>query len=284
MSVEYSVPPRRRPALPSGVRESVAASQGWRCALCTSLLPPAFQIDHIVPFSTCREHSESNLRALCPNCHAAHTQRQSSWLSLQRSFRNHGLHLCIQCGGMECTKCSDLSTPSFPSPERYSELKDTLGALQCLPPTSVAYAQLRRQLLGEALSASSSAPHSSSLRHIAATTDSCDHADSAGRSEALDWLHSKSTAPQELEKKTIVKTIDDELSNSMSLASAGTHIPAPLEEEEKRCSNYDMETHVKYDEEIEWMRAKNLAQFSSFIDAFKLQSHRPSSSGRGGLL
>lgn len=61
----------------TAVGKMVAARQAWRCQLCGAVLPPAYQIDHIEPLWRGGADAERNLQALCPNCHAAKTQRES---------------------------------------------------------------------------------------------------------------------------------------------------------------------------------------------------------------
>ena len=55
----------------------VGASQSWNCAHCAQVLPAAYQIDHRIPLASGGADALSNLQALCPNCHAAKTQREA---------------------------------------------------------------------------------------------------------------------------------------------------------------------------------------------------------------
>lgn len=60
-----------------GVSEQkrTAASQAWKCAHCLCVLPPEFELDHIIPlFEGGPDNYETNSQALCPNCHARKTQ------------------------------------------------------------------------------------------------------------------------------------------------------------------------------------------------------------------
>lgn len=61
----------------TAVGKMVAARQAWRCRLCDAVLPSAYEVDHIVPLWRGGDDAERNLQALCPNCHAAKTQRES---------------------------------------------------------------------------------------------------------------------------------------------------------------------------------------------------------------
>lgn len=59
------------------VKKIVAHRQGWRCAGCSELLPPSYQIDHIV--ALCDGGADvdlGNLQAMCGTCHANKTQRE----------------------------------------------------------------------------------------------------------------------------------------------------------------------------------------------------------------
>ena len=67
----------KRGAVSAPVTKIVAARQAWRCAGCESLLPAAFQIDHREPLWRGGPDHLDNLQALCPNCHAAKTQREA---------------------------------------------------------------------------------------------------------------------------------------------------------------------------------------------------------------
>ena len=62
--------------LTENAKKFVAAKQKWSCAVCHSLLPASYQIDHIVAQSVGGTHASENLRALCPTCHAEITASQ----------------------------------------------------------------------------------------------------------------------------------------------------------------------------------------------------------------
>lgn len=64
-------------ALTESEKKRVAARGGWRCSDCGMLLPPAYQVDHTVPLCDGGEDSISNCTAMCANCHADKTQRES---------------------------------------------------------------------------------------------------------------------------------------------------------------------------------------------------------------
>ena len=62
--------------LKESTKKNIAFRQNYKCLTCDQLLPPSFQIDHIVPFSITNNDDENNLQALCPTCHSLKTQYQ----------------------------------------------------------------------------------------------------------------------------------------------------------------------------------------------------------------
>lgn len=69
--------------LSAQTRLQVAADQFWRCGDCHALLPPSFQIDHIIPKSLSFCNRRDNLQALCGKCHVHKTFDQMDLI------RNH---------------------------------------------------------------------------------------------------------------------------------------------------------------------------------------------------
>jgi hypothetical protein len=63
--------------LRDSIKKIIAHKQKYTCAICLELLPPSFQVDHIIPHSISNDDSEENLQALCPNCHSLKTQREN---------------------------------------------------------------------------------------------------------------------------------------------------------------------------------------------------------------
>jgi|JI10StandDraft_1071094.scaffolds.fasta_scaffold28573_3 5-methylcytosine-specific restriction endonuclease McrA len=64
------------------LKKIVAHNQRYTCLMCRRMLPPSYQVDHIVPLytdvygtQTDYLNSAQNLQALCPNCHSVKTQR-----------------------------------------------------------------------------------------------------------------------------------------------------------------------------------------------------------------
>lgn len=58
------------------MKKKVAASQQWRCGTCKDTLDETFQVDHILALFNGGSNDESNLVALCPNCHAKKTMAE----------------------------------------------------------------------------------------------------------------------------------------------------------------------------------------------------------------
>jgi 5-methylcytosine-specific restriction endonuclease McrA len=81
---------RKRPS--QALRALVAYDQDYKCAKCSSTLPPGWHLDHIVPLcdpswaETCatkaeatkQANAQNNLQALCPNCHCQKSLIESS--------------------------------------------------------------------------------------------------------------------------------------------------------------------------------------------------------------
>lgn len=55
-------------------RIEVAYRTEYRCACCDMLLPPTFEIDHIIELRDGGLDEYTNLQALCPNCHSLKTR------------------------------------------------------------------------------------------------------------------------------------------------------------------------------------------------------------------
>jgi hypothetical protein len=54
-------------------KKKVAASQEWKCGHCMSILDASYEVDHIVALYRGGTNSETNLVALCRNCHGKKT-------------------------------------------------------------------------------------------------------------------------------------------------------------------------------------------------------------------
>lgn len=96
-------PPKTRRKLRESVKKRVAYLQRWQCVgeHCSEpdrLLPSTFQVDHIDPHALGGTDDLSNLRALCPTCHAAITQKAHGWIGLAKRLPYpEGQRLCIHC-------------------------------------------------------------------------------------------------------------------------------------------------------------------------------------------
>lgn len=66
-------PPKPQKATKRNVSETlkkvVAARQQWLCDNCSRILPPHFEVDHIISLADGGSNDASNLRALCRDCH-----------------------------------------------------------------------------------------------------------------------------------------------------------------------------------------------------------------------
>jgi 5-methylcytosine-specific restriction endonuclease McrA len=62
--------------LGESIKKQVAYRQQYKCSSCLLLLPPSYQIDHIIPHSISGDDTIDNLTALCPNCHSNKTQKE----------------------------------------------------------------------------------------------------------------------------------------------------------------------------------------------------------------
>lgn len=55
-------------------RIHIAYKTKYHCAKCSQILPPEFEVDHIIALHLGGKDEYSNLAALCPNCHAIKTR------------------------------------------------------------------------------------------------------------------------------------------------------------------------------------------------------------------
>ena len=61
--------PPSKPAMMPQRRLRLAAAQGWRCALCGSLLSESFHCDHKIPWSESFDDSDENIQVICYEDH-----------------------------------------------------------------------------------------------------------------------------------------------------------------------------------------------------------------------
>jgi len=69
-------PRKRKRVLTAADKKRIASKQNWKCKICNNLLPTRYHIDHIKEFSGGGSDRESNLQALCPNCHSEKTEQE----------------------------------------------------------------------------------------------------------------------------------------------------------------------------------------------------------------
>ena len=86
-----------RKAIKDTVKKEVSYKQSYKCKSCSLLLPPSFQIDHIIPWSLCHDDSEENLQALCANCHSIKTQREALRIIQYKKLLNDCPNNCSLC-------------------------------------------------------------------------------------------------------------------------------------------------------------------------------------------
>lgn len=55
------------------MKKKVAASQQWKCGNCKAILDETYEVDHKLALFQGGTNDESNLVALCPNCHRKKT-------------------------------------------------------------------------------------------------------------------------------------------------------------------------------------------------------------------
>jgi len=98
-------PPRRR--ITAHEKRIVAARQGWKCALCGTVLDAGFETDHIVPLhkggADCHV---TNAWSLCRPCHGAKTREEE----VERLKRAHALRAST---ALLCVRCDRVVSPYF---------------------------------------------------------------------------------------------------------------------------------------------------------------------------
>ena len=55
------------------MKKKVASGQKWNCKICANMLDECYEIDHIICIKDGGSNEETNLQALCPNCHRKKT-------------------------------------------------------------------------------------------------------------------------------------------------------------------------------------------------------------------
>lgn len=97
-------------------KRTVAAAYGWKCAVCNKPLPAAYQVDHIIPLWDGGEDEPWQCQPLCPDDHAAKTQREA----IERAQRKRRLKQAAQQAiqkrrrpPLECCGCGHVVSPYF---------------------------------------------------------------------------------------------------------------------------------------------------------------------------
>lgn len=60
------------------VKKTVAASQAWKCGHCKEMLSATYEIDHKIRLEFGGSNAQSNLEALCRNCHGNKTIKETA--------------------------------------------------------------------------------------------------------------------------------------------------------------------------------------------------------------
>jgi 5-methylcytosine-specific restriction endonuclease McrA len=55
------------------MKKKIAAQQQWKCGHCTTILDASYEVDHKIALYKGGSNSETNLIALCRNCHGKKT-------------------------------------------------------------------------------------------------------------------------------------------------------------------------------------------------------------------
>ena len=91
----------KRTKIRGSIVKKIMFRQEYKCANCVSILSPANQVDHIVPYSISQDDSEDNLQVLCANCHALKSfdenYRISKYKKIRDSYTNRNVEVCWFC-------------------------------------------------------------------------------------------------------------------------------------------------------------------------------------------
>lgn len=59
-------------------KKKIVFQQNYKCNLCHMIIPPTYEIDHIIPLFKGGGNKLENLQALCPGCHRDKTENERS--------------------------------------------------------------------------------------------------------------------------------------------------------------------------------------------------------------
>lgn len=101
------VTPRK---LSESQKKVVAYRQKYNCNECKCLLPPSYEVDHILPLALGGTNGLSNLQALCPPCHTLKTRSQRHKVLGSTAARANAERSCANCGTsgvtlLACARC-----------------------------------------------------------------------------------------------------------------------------------------------------------------------------------
>lgn len=71
---------KRQRGISQYLKKLVASAQNWKCNMCGQMLGASFEVDHIRPLHQGGSNSQSNLQALCRNCHGQKTFQDAAYL------------------------------------------------------------------------------------------------------------------------------------------------------------------------------------------------------------
>ena len=57
----------------NSTKKFIASNQQWKCNMCKNILDHTYEIDHIKPLYKGGDNENTNLQALCRNCHGKKT-------------------------------------------------------------------------------------------------------------------------------------------------------------------------------------------------------------------
>ena len=90
-------------------KKIVAARQQWTCSGCKAVLPAAYQVDHTVALCDGGADTTANCTAMCPNCHAAKTQKETiarAQAAAKTIMTYDGrVDRCLSNNVLQCTEC-----------------------------------------------------------------------------------------------------------------------------------------------------------------------------------
>ena len=79
-------------------KKKVAASQKWLCGECQNMLSHVFEVDHIQPLFLGGTNEESNLTALCRECHGMKTACDRLAYKRRSAHTSNSLHISFGNG------------------------------------------------------------------------------------------------------------------------------------------------------------------------------------------